>query len=596
MAPNQVNKNTPEELFVNSVAQSMLLFKQNLCVYHDKKITSMIGDSTYEIRIKHACPFFKKIVSPSDLKTIKSILEKTTNPQARKWMKSIQIKIGIDKRNRKWFEVVFRHLKWENEWILQTIFRDVDQQRTSELTRVNSEVIYRTILDNTAGAVILSEADMTIKYANRRFCQVIGKPKKAIEGKIAWTDFIDSRDRQRMMRYHYWRRAQSKHKAPRNYEFNLIDKNGQVRPCLATVSMIPGTTVSVATFIDITERIKDELAVKQSKKQFKSAFDHAPLGILLINQQGRVEQINRTCAKMLDVSREQIVTKKISKLINEQILPKECRNLCRAKKINSLPKIHFKTHKGKSIWLDMRCACISQSESNQTWMVMLQDVTREVDAQKIVEGLPNRLLEAHEEEKQLLSQEIHDTFSQSLAALKMAIQTAVLNQTDISPVLCQVDQLINLSRSISHNLRPEIIDKLGLVAAIHNLLNELSVRAGFPIQLKTNSQAILLPQTIALQLFRITQEAVVNAIKHSRASIITVSISKRKRFVSIRITDNGKGFEMNQNTSQLLRKKSLGLKIIHERAHKIAATCTIKSVVGKGTVILITCPIRHVNN
>jgi len=574
---------TPEKLFSHTASQGMFLFQNDQCFYKDAKVCVILGYSRAQIESIPAQEWISTFVYPDDQAIARSILLKTTVRT-----KPFQLRIKTSSGKIKWVEIKVRVIQFNHVPTIQMMVADITQQKIAENNLIQSELTYRTIFDSTASGIILSEADMIIKYVNRRFCQIVGKTKKEVEGKRSWTEFMSTEDLPKMRRYHYWRRAKS-HKAPRNYEFNLVDKNGQPRRCLATVTMIPGTKISVASFLDISERIRGEVAIKQSKKRFKSAFDNAPLGIFLIDKNGIVEQVNKTCLKILGLPKNQIFNQKVKKLAAQQLIPKEFKQLCQDRKERSLPEVFFKTKDGRELWLQIICSQISQVENSQTWMVMLQDVSDTVIARKMVEDLPNRILQAHEEEKQLLSQEIHDTFSQSLAALKMSIQAS----RDQDEVLHQVDSLINLSRSIAHNLRPEVIDKLGLVAAIHNFTKEISERTGILVQMKTNILSIPIPQTIAVQLFRVVQESVTNAIKHSLASMITVTLTKRDGHLTLVIRDNGKGFNTKQTSEQLLHKKSLGLKIMNERATKIGATCTIKSVVGQGTTITINCPLRH---
>ncbi len=596
MANNQVKIVTPEKFLPTAANQGILLFQNDSCIYQDPKIYSILGHTRNHINSIPTHQLVDQLVYHDDQKTVHSIVDDFHHVKPKK--KTVKIRIMTNRHQVKWVEVVVKQISFNHQPTIQILVTDINKQKNTETQLEQSEITYRTIFDTTASGIILSDADMIIKYCNRRFCQIVGKSKKEIEGKLSWPQFMSGKDRSKMVRYHYWRRNKS-HKAPRNYEFEIVDKNGQIRPCLATVTMIPRTQVSVASFLDISERIRGEFAVKQSKRRFKSAFDNAPLGIFLIDKHGVIEQANKTFLKILGLSKKQIIGQKVSTLAALQQIPKEFKKLCCIREEHSLPEVHFTTINGKELWLQIICSQISQFENNSTWMGMIQDVTDTVIAKKLVIDLPNRILQAHEEEKQTLSQEIHDAFSQSLAALKMSIQAvtakqaAHTNRADLNEILSQVDDLINLSRSLAHNLRPEIIDKLGLIAAIHNLTKEMSQRIGFSIQMKTNVKNIPLPPSIAVQLFRIVQEAIINSIKHSQASAISVMINKRDGHLTLVVRDNGKGFNSKQIDRQLIHKRSLGLKIMNERAIKIGATCTIKSVVGQGTVISINYPMRH---
>ncbi len=115
-----------------------------------------------------------------------------------------------------------------------------------------SEDKYRTIFETTGTATVIIEEDTTISLANKEFEKLSGYSKEEVEGKKSWTDFVAHKDDlDRMMAYHTARRIDP-NRAPRNYEYKFIDKNGTVKEVFATLAVIPGTKKSVGSFLDIT--------------------------------------------------------------------------------------------------------------------------------------------------------------------------------------------------------------------------------------------------------------------------------------------------------------------------------------------------------
>ncbi len=115
--------------------------------------------------------------------------------------------------------------------------------------------IYQTIFNNTGAATVIIEADTTISLANSEFAKLSGFSKEEIEGKLSWTDFVHSDDLERMQEYHVARR-ENPASAPRNYEFRVRDRYGNVRQVVITIALIPDTSQSVASLVDITENVK----------------------------------------------------------------------------------------------------------------------------------------------------------------------------------------------------------------------------------------------------------------------------------------------------------------------------------------------------
>jgi len=145
-------------------------------------------------------------------------------------------------------------------------FADITQRRLAEERVKESEILYRTLFETTGTATIIVEEDTTVSLVNTEFEQLSGSPKQYWESGRSWTEFVHERDRERMLRYHYLRRVDPA-AAPRNYEFSLVNRDGEVREVIITISMIPGTKKSIASFVDITERKRAEETLKKREQE-----------------------------------------------------------------------------------------------------------------------------------------------------------------------------------------------------------------------------------------------------------------------------------------------------------------------------------------
>lgn len=145
---------------------------------------------------------------------------------------------------------------------------DITDRMEAEENLRKSEVLYRTIFETTGTATIIVEEDTTVTLVNTEFEKLSGGSKDYWEGKRSWTEFVCDRDKARMLGYHRLRRVDPR-RAPRNYEFGLVDRQGNVRDIIITISMIPGTTKSVASFVDITERKKAEEILRKRERELE---------------------------------------------------------------------------------------------------------------------------------------------------------------------------------------------------------------------------------------------------------------------------------------------------------------------------------------
>lgn len=448
---------------------------------------------------------------------------------------------------------------------------------------------YRAIFESSGNATVIINPDTTIKYANQYFCHLVGLDKSEVEGKLKWTQFVCAKDRKRMLKYHHKRRLSS-HGVPTSYEFCLSNITSQPIHCFTTITMIPDTQMSIASIMDITDRINSEALLKQSRAQFQAAFNHAPVATLLVNHQCKIERANRVALKTFQLAEPMASQSTMDTLIKRGYLPSEIKLICRPHHNHKLDEIRFTTKSGQEIYLKIIAVRINPSQQLQQWILMLEDITGAVKAKQLLATLPNRILQAHEDEKLLISREIHDTISQSLAALKMAVQFG----TPLPQLLRQMDQLIEASRTLSQNLRPETIDNIGLIPALTQLAKSIQQRFNTSINITTNSSNFGLDSGKALQIYRIAQEAMLNAARHGQAQKIEVITTLHENLFRMIIKDNGTGFDQLQVSKTTKKSDSLGLKIMLERAKHIGADFTVHSKIGVGTKINLACQINPI--
>jgi PAS domain S-box-containing protein len=179
-----------------------------------------------------------------------------------------------------------------------------------------SEYEYRTIFETTGTATVIIEEDMTLSRANTEFERLSGYSKKNIEGKKRFTDFFDEESLERMKEYHRLRRLEPD-AAPRNYECSLIDKKGNVKVLLATVSIIPRTNKSVASFLDISERKQAEKTKSELLREIKTIFENLPLGIAYLDSKFKFISTNKFFNNFTEFREEDLVGKTCYETVGE---------------------------------------------------------------------------------------------------------------------------------------------------------------------------------------------------------------------------------------------------------------------------------------
>jgi len=208
--------------------------------------------------------------------------------------------------------------------------------------------------------------------------------------------------------------------------------------------------------------------------------------------------------------------------------------------------------------------------------------------------LAQRVVESQEQERARLSRDLHDGISQWLVSIKLQIEAGIIRLSSSKPEQQQAaqavfehaaDQLSNVMgevRRISHDLRPAILDDLGLAAALHHLCQEYTLSSGTPVHFEASGCTDSLPDVANTVLFRVAQEALTNIERHAGAGRIDIGLAGEADGVTLRIADDGAGFDAEGIAEH--PKRGIGLRNMMERMEAIGGRFEIVSSSG-GTVL-----------
>jgi len=211
--------------------------------------------------------------------------------------------------------------------------------------------------------------------------------------------------------------------------------------------------------------------------------------------------------------------------------------------------------------------------------------------------LSHELLSAHEEERRKISRELHDEIGQILTAVNVRLATlkteAAVNTKGLERKIGSTQRLVERTMSTVHRfareLRPPLLDDLGLVPALHAYMKAFTKRTHIPIHFRTFAAIERLELDKRTALYRVAQEALTNVAKHAGASAVEVNLQKRKSQVVMEIHDNGRSFPVQR---VIMDRKRLGLLGMRERVEMVDGRFTVESVKGEGTTIRVEIPHR----
>lgn len=212
-----------------------------------------------------------------------------------------------------------------------------------------------------------------------------------------------------------------------------------------------------------------------------------------------------------------------------------------------------------------------------------------------IRSLSEHLTNVREEERKHIAREIHDELGQELTVLKMDVGSLVkkLPLTDVvirerlASFSGLIDNIVQSVRRIASELRPSLLDDLGLPAAIAWHMEEFEKRSGIKAHFTEPKDEWILPDAVKINLFRIVQEATTNIGRHSKATEVHVNLERKDHSIALRVFDNGVGF----NTETVCKGNTLGILGMRERASIVGGKLEIKTAPGNGSEILVSVPL-----
>jgi PAS domain S-box-containing protein len=237
--------------------------------------------------------------------------------------------------------------------------------------------------------------------------------------------------------------------------------------------------------------------------------------------------------------------------------------------------------------------------SQKTIGMVVTDLTEARRNEELLRALSQRLVRSQEAERGRVALELHDNITQLLCAVVVRSQaladristsegTSKLEATSLREMLGKATEEVE---RISRDLRPSVLDQLGLVAALRETTTGFANRTGISLELALVRLTVRLPADTELTLYRILQEALRNIEAHSRARHVTVRLSKEREFIQLTVHDDGIGFKTAQRPALRRRNGRLGLLSMRERAAYVGGTVQVKSVRRAGTDVEVRIPV-----
>jgi PAS domain S-box-containing protein len=578
-------KASPIGIALENLEGQPLFVNQALC--------SMLGFSEEELRRKHCVDF-----SPPE-------------DAAKDWALFEQLRAGLidhyhlDKRFFRrdgsliWGRLSISLLNDRTSPMVVAMVEDITERKRAEqeLSQSN-ERLYLTMEAGGVGGWEWEIKSGKNLWFGQKLAQLGGKSEASVEG---FWDRVHPED-------HSWMREAAA-KAMQNHEelrieFRVLWPDGEVRWLQSQARFFYGADGApermLGASVDITARKRAEETLRESEEKFRSVFQDAGVGMIIVSPEGCFLAANGTFCDYLGYTEEELRTKTVQSVTSPEDWPAFSKRLSEAlTEGRGFQRFEKRClHKsGRIVYTESSASLIRNQEGVPQYFVgEVLDLTKRKEAEVVLSGISRKLIEAQEQERQRIARELHDDIGQRLALVAVGFDQIRQRAPALPPEVLRrmrdlQNQTMELStdvQTMSHALHAPKLELLGLVAAMKSMCNEFGEHQRMEIDFSGHDLPSPLSSEASLCISRVLQEALQNAAKHSGVKHVDVQLRGSTEEIQLIVTDLGKGFDLNT----AMKGRGLGLTSMQERVRVLNGTVTIRSKPMGGTTIHVRIPVR----
>ncbi len=351
------------------------------------------------------------------------------------------------------------------------------------------------------------------------------------------------------------------------------------------------------------KKVEEELSIAHD------ALNSSVNGVIITNLEGHIKYVNPAFLKIFGYKEKSEILKKnavdlfpsrdVKKFADVKAIIDETRG--------ETEEFIAKHQNGTKFHVEVSSSIVTDNEGNIVGrMASFLDITERKQANKAIQDskkqirvLSSKLFEAEENERKSIAQDLHDILGSSLTAIKYRLEKHIAGvpqnteRASLEQVISMVRNTMKETKRISRNLRPPILDDLGILATINWLCREFQeVYADININKSLEIDEDSVPEPLKIVIYKLLTEALNNIAKHARASLVEISLKKTGGNVDLLIEDNGRGFDFEEISYETFEAEGFGLASMKERAEIFGGSFEICTDKGKGTKIRALWPCK----
>lgn len=470
---------------------------------------------------------------------------------------------------------------------------DITAQKVAEEALRESEAKFRLLAETTQSGIFICRQNGAFCYFNPSLERFSGYSSDELRVMSVW-DLVhpDSLDIVHARVLARWR---GEPVSPR-YEFKAITKSGEVRwlDLASTLIEFEGQPAIVGTAFDMTENKRLEQQAAEHTALLQTLVANSPFGIMVGGKDHRVRFSNAAFERIFQYSQREVVGRDPDDLIGP---PDSTEGTDISARVMSGEVVHAtavrRRRDGSKVDVEFHAVPLVSSGEFLGCFGIYQDITDRIRSEAKLRALRDRLTRVQDEERAHIARELHDDIGQRLALLSIQLSELQKEARGIAPAL---DSQLETSRRlteeicadahrISHRLHPAQLALLGLTKALSGLCEAFARRTDVEIDFEYDAIPKLAAD-VNVCLYRIAQEAIQNATKHSRCRQISVTLRASPEAIRLSVSDAGRGFDPGAAE----HSSGLGLVSMAERARSVGGELTLRSAAGQGTRVEVSIP------
>ncbi len=330
-----------------------------------------------------------------------------------------------------------------------------------------------------------------------------------------------------------------------------------------------------------------------SRNYFTNIFNSVSDMVFILDQRGVIEKTNKSASEQLKKSSESLIGKPIDDLQVCEIPPlfESLSKLLKNEKGNISKKTIFQDANGKAISVLLTPAyLLDESKRKRGILLTAKDITLQLKTESLI---IRTIIDTEEKERSRLAKDLHDSLGQQLSAIKFFISTlagSMMSEEDRAILLKSNEILTEVMtdmRNICFHLMPTTLQEFGLFQAVKEICSKTRYHKNINFLIKESGLFPKLSKELEIDIYRVIQEFINNALRHGEASKISIKFNCLKKNFKIILSDNGKGFDYSE-----IQIKGMGLQNVKSRVKSHNGEIIITSEIGKGTRYLLDIPLN----